>query len=106
MARRLGPGRAVVAVNGQAWSGLALRTAIAGTHTPAQHLRLSIKNGAETWDADINDSGGARYPQLQRADGSDLMGEILRSRTSKGLAAQTRDILMSQHGAGLTWCRK
>jgi predicted metalloprotease with PDZ domain len=79
----LGPGMKVHSVNGQSWSAAALREAIAEDHVASGGLRLSVRNGAEDWDAEIDDHSGARYPQLRRIEGPDLMAEILRPRVLK-----------------------
>jgi predicted metalloprotease with PDZ domain len=79
----LGPGMKVHSVNGKSWSAATLRAAIAEDRVASGGLRFSVTNGAEDWDAEIDDHGGARYPQLQRVDGPDVMAEILRPKVLK-----------------------
>jgi predicted metalloprotease with PDZ domain len=74
----MGPSMRVVRVDGRPWSATALRAAVARDR--GAKLRLTVRNGAETFEAQVDDQQGPRYPHLVRASGEDLIEAILRPR--------------------------
>src|SRR5581483_1430328 len=75
----IGPGMKIVKVDGDAWSPGALRRAVA--RNGERGLGLTVQNGAESFEARVDDAGGARYPYLERGAGEDVMAAILRPLT-------------------------
>ena len=61
-------GTTVLAVNGDAYSGDRLKTAIAAAKGTTQPIQLTIKNGQRVRQVSIPYYDGARYPRLQKVD--------------------------------------
>ncbi|MBZ5536301.1 MAG: M61 family peptidase [Acidobacteriia bacterium] len=78
----LGPDMKVLTVNRRPWSPQVLRDAIAANGTSTAPVNLSVQNGSQRFQGDVDDHRGARYPQLERNTEQDLMGDILKSRSS------------------------
>jgi predicted metalloprotease with PDZ domain len=77
----LAPGMKIVGVNGRAWSGEALRAAIAATKNGAEPINLRVENGSFQDDYKITYRGGERYPHLERDSAkSDVLSEIIKPR--------------------------
>jgi hypothetical protein len=72
----------VLTVNQRPWSPQTLRDAIVADSTSMAPLTLSARNGSQTFLANVDDHRGARYPHLERNTAQDLMGDILKSRSS------------------------
>ena len=78
----LGPDMKVLAVNQRPWSPQALRDAIAAHSSSTAPVRLSVQNGSRTFQGDVYEHRGARYPQLERNTAQDVMGDILKPSSS------------------------
>ena len=77
----LAPGMKLVGVNGRAWSGEALREAIAATRKGAASIHLRVDNGSFQDNYEIVYRGGERNPHLERdATNSDVLSEIIKPR--------------------------
>jgi predicted metalloprotease with PDZ domain len=74
----LGPDMKILAANQRPWSPQALRDAIAADRNSTAPLILSVQNGSQTFQADVKDHQGTRYPRLVRNANPDVMTEILR----------------------------
>jgi predicted metalloprotease with PDZ domain len=74
-----GPGMKITRVGSEPWSPEAFRSAIG--HNVREPLALTLQSGVEWVAVRVEHAEGARYPYLARADGQDLMAEILRPRT-------------------------
>lgn len=78
----LGPDMKVLTVNQRPWSPQLLRDAIGADGTSTAPVSFSVQNGSRTFQGDVADHRGARYPQLERNTAEDLMGDILKSRNA------------------------
>ena len=79
----IGPGMKLIAVNGRKWSSSGLNAALIASRNNKQPIELVVENAHrfKTYSIDYHD--GPRHPHLERvADKPDLLGEILKSRTS------------------------
>jgi predicted metalloprotease with PDZ domain len=78
----LAPDMKVLSVNQRPWSPQGLRDAVVADSTSTAPLSLSVRNGSQTFWGNVDDYRGARYPHLERNTAQDLMGDILKSRSS------------------------
>ena len=77
----LAPGMKIVGVNGRAWSGEALRDAIAATKSDTAPIELRVESGSFQDNYKVVYRGGERYPHLERdATKSDILSEIIKPR--------------------------
>ena len=73
----IGPGMKITAVNGQQYSGDALKDAITGAKALKEPIRLIVANGAEVETHLVDYHGGLRYAHLERYAGRpDYLSEI------------------------------
>ena len=77
----LAPGMKLVAINRRRWSGHVLRDAVAAAKNGNQPIELLVENADFFQTYSIACHDGPRYPHLQRSDGPDLLGEILKPLT-------------------------
>jgi predicted metalloprotease with PDZ domain len=77
----VGPGMKLVAVNGRAWSKDVLRDALSASKGSKQPIDLLVENAKffKTYSVAYHD--GIRNPHLERAEGADVLGEILKPLT-------------------------
>jgi predicted metalloprotease with PDZ domain len=77
----IGPGMKLVAVNGRAWSKEVLQDALRASRDSKQPIDLLVENAKffKTYSVDYHD--GVRNPHLERSDGSDVLGEIVKPLT-------------------------
>jgi predicted metalloprotease with PDZ domain len=73
----IGPGMKLVAVNGRRWSKHVLRDALRASLEKEQHIDLLVENAEFFKTYSITYSGGEKYPHLERAEGPDLLINIL-----------------------------
>ncbi len=73
----VGPGMKLVAINGRAWSKDVLRDALRASKGSKQPIDLLVENAKffKTYSVAYHD--GIRNPHLERAEGADVLGEIL-----------------------------
>ena len=74
----MGPEMKIVAVNGRQFSEDALRAAVRDSKQSTVPIEFEIANGSYVHNVKIDYHGGLRYPHLTRAQGSDMLGEILK----------------------------
>lgn len=74
----LSPAMKIVAVNGREYSGEAIRQAITRARSDTDPIVLLIKDFDRYREVRIDYHGGLRYPRLERADGKDWLGAILK----------------------------
>ncbi len=77
----IGPGMKLVAVNGRHWSKSVLRDALRASRGNDQPIDLLIENAQFFKTYSISYHDGEKNPHLERADGSDILGEILKPLT-------------------------
>ena len=83
----LAPGMKITAVNGRQWNAEALHEAIRGSRVNDLPVEMLAANGEHLHTYSIDYHGGPRYPHLlRRADGVDLLDEIIRPLTGRGSA--------------------
>jgi predicted metalloprotease with PDZ domain len=77
----IGPGMKLVAINGRAWSKDVLRDALRASKGSKQPIDLLVENAKffKTYSVAYHD--GIRNPHLERAEGADVLGEILKPLT-------------------------
>jgi len=74
----MGPGMKIIAVNGQTFSGPALRDAVTAAKNSTAPIELLAANGNQYQTYSLDYHGGLRYPHLAREDGKpDYLSEIL-----------------------------
>ncbi|HEV2715259.1 MAG TPA: M61 family peptidase [Terriglobales bacterium] len=73
----IGPGMKLVAVNGRRWSKHVLRDALRASLEKEQRFDLLVENAEFFKTYSITYSGGEKYPHLLRAEGPDLLSNIL-----------------------------
>jgi predicted metalloprotease with PDZ domain len=76
------PGMKLVAVNGRKYSDTGLKAAVATTKTTGK-LELLTETGEFYKTHTVEYKGGARYPILERGEGTDVLAEIMKARTSE-----------------------
>jgi predicted metalloprotease with PDZ domain len=75
----LGPGTKLVAINGHAYTGDALKQAIRGAKGTADPIELIVSNDNEFRVVRLDYHDGEKYPRLERAGGTPaLLDEILK----------------------------
>ncbi len=74
------PGLSIVAVNGHDFSTDALKDAITAAKGSSAPIELLVKNVDVYSTVKIDYHQGLRYPHLVRADGKDLLDDILKPR--------------------------
>lgn len=74
------PGLKIVAVDGKDYSPDALKDAVTAAKGSSTPVTLLVKNVDVYSTATIDYHGGLRYPHLERAGGSDLLGAIIAPR--------------------------
>jgi predicted metalloprotease with PDZ domain len=80
----MAPGMKLVGVNGRKWTADLLRTAIAGTKDGKGKLELLCENDDFFETFPLSYAGGEKYATLERvSEKPDLLGEILKPKTSK-----------------------
>ena len=76
----LAPGMKVIAVNGRRFSADGLKTAVANTKTGGK-LELLVESGDFFKPHLLNYKDGAKYPRLEKTDGTaDLLAEIVKTK--------------------------
>ncbi len=73
----IGPGMKLVAIDGRAWSKDVLLDALRASKDRKEPIELLIENAKFFKSYRINYHDGIRSPHLERAEGSDVLGEIL-----------------------------
>src|SRR5580698_9797423 len=73
----IGPGMKLVAVNGRAWDKDVLQDALRASRDRKQPIDLLIENAKFFKTYSIAYHDGIRSPHLERAEGADVLGEIL-----------------------------
>ncbi len=73
----IGPGMKLAAVNGRRWSKHVLRDVLRASLEKEQHIDLLVENAEFFTTYSITYSGGEKYPHLERAEGLDLLTNIL-----------------------------
>jgi predicted metalloprotease with PDZ domain len=73
----IGPGMKLIAVNGRRWSKHVLRDVLRASLEKPQHIDLLAENAEFFKTYSITYSGGEKYPHLVRAEGPDLLTNIL-----------------------------
>ena len=77
----IGPGMKITAVNGEQFSGDALRNAVKASATDSDPISLIVSNGTEIHTYPLDYHGGLQYPHLERISGQpDYLSEILHSK--------------------------
>jgi predicted metalloprotease with PDZ domain len=89
---RLAPGQKIIAVNGNVFSGDALKAAIVAAKGTAEPIHLLLQSETYITPADIDYHDGERYPSLVRIDGTpDLLDEITKPlATSEPIPAEKK----------------
>src|ERR1700685_219164 len=77
----IGPGMKLVAINGRAWSKDVLQDALRASKDSKEPIDLLIENAKFFKTYSIAYHDGIRSPHLERAEGADVLGEILTSLT-------------------------
>jgi len=77
----IGPGMKLVAINGRAWSKDVLLDALRASKDSKEPIDLLIENAKFFKTYSIAYHDGMRSPHLERAEGADVLGEILTSLT-------------------------
>jgi predicted metalloprotease with PDZ domain len=77
----IGPGMKLVAVNGRAWSNDVLQDALRASKDSKQPIELLVENAKFFKSYSIAYHDGIRNPHLERSEGSDVLGEILKPLT-------------------------
>lgn len=77
----IGPGMKLVAINGRAWSKEVLLDALRASKESQQPIELLVENAKFFKTYSIAYHGGIRSPHLERREGSDVLGEILKPLT-------------------------
>ena len=74
----IGPGMKLVAVNGRAWSKEVLRDALRESKSSKQPIELLVENAKFFKTCSVAYHDGIRNPHLQRIEGADVLGDILK----------------------------
>lgn len=74
----IGPGMTLVAINGRAWSKDVLLDALRDSKDNKQPIDLLVENAKFFKTYSISYHEGIRNPHLERSEGADLLGEILK----------------------------
>jgi predicted metalloprotease with PDZ domain len=74
----IGPGMKLVAVNGRAWSKEVLLDALRASKDSKQAIDLLVENAKFFKTYSVAYHEGIRNPHLERVEGADLLGEILK----------------------------
>jgi predicted metalloprotease with PDZ domain len=74
----IGPGMKLIAVNGRAWSKEVLLDALRASKDSKQAIDLLVENAKFFKTYSVAYHEGIRNPHLERIDGADLLGEILK----------------------------
>jgi predicted metalloprotease with PDZ domain len=77
----IGPGMKLVAINGRAWSKEVLRDALRASKDSQQPIDLLVENAKFFKTYSIAYHEGIRNPHLERSEGADVLGEILKPLT-------------------------
>ena len=77
----IGPGMKLVAVNGRAWSKEILRDALGESKDSKQSIELLVENAKFFKTYSIAYHDGIRNPHLERTQGTDVLGDILKPLT-------------------------
>lgn len=75
----IGPGMRLIAINGRRWSKEVVRDALRASKGNGQPIELLVENAKTFKTYSVSYRDGERYPHLERGDGPDLLGEILKS---------------------------
>jgi len=67
---RLAPGQKIIAVNGHAFSADALKAAVVQSKASSEPIHLILQSDTFITNADLDYHDGARYPRLERVDGT------------------------------------
>ncbi|MGA8493366.1 MAG: M61 family peptidase [Terriglobales bacterium] len=73
----IGPGMKLIAINGRAWSRDVLLDALRASQDSKQSIDLLVENAKFFKTYSIAYHDGIRSPHLERAEGGDVLGEIL-----------------------------
>jgi predicted metalloprotease with PDZ domain len=88
---RLFPGQKIIAVNGNIFSGDALRTAIKDAKGKAEPIHLILQGDTFVTNADLDYHDGERYPSLVRVDGNpDYLDDITKPLTAPEKAPEEK----------------
>jgi predicted metalloprotease with PDZ domain len=74
----IGPGMKLIAVNGRQWSKAVLKDALQASRGNDQPIELLVENAKFFKTYSIAYHDGEKNPHLVRADGPDILGEILK----------------------------
>jgi len=86
---KIGPGEKIVSVNGQAFSGDALKAAIVKAKTDPAPLHLLVQQEDAIRPVDVNYHDGERYPVLVRQEGTPAyLDDIVKPLTTPQAAAK------------------
>ena len=77
----IGPGMKLVAVNGRAWSKDVVRDALRESKDSKQPIDLLVENAKFFKTYSIAYHDGIRNPHLERSQGPDVLGELLKPLT-------------------------
>jgi predicted metalloprotease with PDZ domain len=77
----MGPGMQLMAVNGRKYSGEVLATALKNSKNSSQPIELLVLNADFYKTYSVNYHDGLKQPHLVRAEGPDLIGDILKPLT-------------------------
>jgi len=91
------PASHLVAVNGHKWSREVLHDALLEASDGGHTLALLIEKDGEYRTLELHYAGGERYPVLARAQGADLLAEIVRPRAAGTGSSAARGT--SSHGS-------
>jgi predicted metalloprotease with PDZ domain len=88
---RLAPGQKIIAVNGNIFSGEALRTAIKDAKGKTEPIHLILQGDTFVTTADLDYHDGERYPSLVRVDGTpDYLDDITKPLTTPEKAPEEK----------------
>ena len=77
----IGPEMKLVAINGRAWSKDVLQDALRASKDSKQPIDLLVENAKFFKTYSIAYHDGIRSPHLERSEGTDVLGEILKPLT-------------------------
>lgn len=88
---KLFPGQKIIAVNGNVFSGDALRTAIKDAKGKSEPIHLILQGDTFVTTADLNYHDGERFPSLARVDGTpDYLDDITKPLTTPEKAPEEK----------------
>jgi predicted metalloprotease with PDZ domain len=88
---KLFPGEKIIAVNGNIFSGDALKSAIKDAKGKTEPIHLILQGDTFVTNADLDYHDGERYPSLVRVDGTpDYLDDITKPLTTPEKAPEER----------------